>query len=148
MNKKYYSQERHRQNNYIKLIEYLTDKACVDCGESNPIVLDFDHLPKHEKKFAIGRAISGSTRSWNSIFLEIQKCEIVCANCHRIRTSTRSNDRKFQIFNGTYSPKEYADPKESRYRVEHGGGAKGRRGCKCELCKEQNRKYHRELRKK
>jgi hypothetical protein len=148
MNKKYYSQERHRQKNYINLIEHLKDKACVDCGENNPMVLDFDHLPKYEKSFAIGRAISGSTRSWESIFLEIKKCEIVCANCHRIRTSTRSNDRKFQIFNGTYTPKEYLEASESKFRNEHGGGAKGRRGCKCDLCKEQNRKYHRELRKR
>ena len=148
MNKKYYAQERHRQNNYNKLVDYLKDKECLDCGEKNPMVLDFDHLPKYEKRFSIARAISASTRSWDSIFLEIKKCEIVCANCHRIRTSTRSNDRKFQIFNGTYISKEYVDASESRFRVEHGGGAKGRRGCKCEPCKEQNRKYHRELRKK
>ena len=148
MNKKYYAQKRHRQNNYIKLIEYLKDKACVDCNEDNPMVLDFDHLPKYEKSFSIGRAITGSTRSWKSIYLEIEKCEIVCANCHRIRTSTRSNDRKFQIFNGTYLPTEYTMASESRFRVDHGGGAKGRRGCKCDPCKEQNRKYHRELRKK
>jgi hypothetical protein len=148
MNKKYYAQERYRQNNYIKLVEYLKGKACVDCQENNPMVLDFDHLPKYEKSFSIGRAITGSTRSWDSILLEIGKCEIVCANCHRIRTSTRSNDRKFQIFNGTYVPKEYVKVSESRFRVEHGGGAKGRRGCKCELCKEQNRQYHRNLRKK
>jgi hypothetical protein len=148
MNKKYYAQERHRQNNYRKLLEYLKDKACLDCGEDNLMVLDFDHLPEYEKSFSIGRAITGSTRSWDSIFLEIRKCEIVCANCHRIRTSTRSNDRKFQIFSGTYLPKEYEEANESRFRVEHGGGSKGRRGCKCDLCREQHNKYHRELRKK
>ncbi len=148
MNKKYYAQERHRQNNYIKIIDYLKDKSCVDCGESNPMVLDFDHLPQYEKRFAIGRAITGSTRSWKSILLEIGKCEIVCANCHRIRTSTRSNDRKFQIFNRTYVPKEYNEVSETRFRVEHGGGAKGRRGCKCDPCREQHNKYHRDLRKK
>lgn len=93
MNKKYYAQERHRQNNYTKLIDYLKNKTCLDCGESNPMVLDFDHLPKYEKKFSIGRAISGSTRSWNSIFLEIKKCEIVCANCHRIRTHNRLTNK-------------------------------------------------------
>ena len=148
MNKKYYAQERHRQNNYIKFVEYLKDKFCVDCGESNPMVFDFDHLPKYKKSFSISRAITGSTRSWESILLEIEKCEIVCANCHRIRTSTRSNDRKFQIFNGTYVPKEYEEASESRFRVGHGGGAKGRRGCKCDLCRQQHNKYHRELRKK
>ena len=65
------------------LIEYFRDHPCVDCGEGDPIVLEFDHL--RDKSFAIGQALV--KRSWQSILDEMKKCEVVCANCHRRRTA-------------------------------------------------------------
>jgi 5-methylcytosine-specific restriction endonuclease McrA len=67
------------------LIEYFRLNPCADCGEPDPIVLEFDHL--RDKSFAIGPALS--QRNWNSILDEIEKCEVVCANCHRRRTAQR-----------------------------------------------------------
>jgi hypothetical protein len=67
------------------LIDYFKAHPCVDCDEMDPIVLEFDHL--REKSFAIGAELS--RRSWDSILLEIEKCEVVCANCHRRRTARR-----------------------------------------------------------
>ena len=67
------------------LIGYFEAHPCVDCGERDPVVLEFDHL--RDKRFDIGPAIS--QRSWRDILAEIQKCEVVCANCHRRRTSAR-----------------------------------------------------------
>lgn len=60
--------------------------GCSDCGEKNHIVLDFDHLK--DKKYNISRMIHDGF-SWAAIKKEISKCEIVCANCHRIRTHKR-----------------------------------------------------------
>ena len=57
----------------------------MDCGESDPLVLEFDHL--RDKSFAISRG--WADRGWESILREIEKCEVVCANCHRRRTLTR-----------------------------------------------------------
>jgi hypothetical protein len=67
------------------LIEFFAAHPCVDCGETDPVVLEFDHL--RDKAFAIGAALS--QKSWNSILEEIEKCEVVCANCHRRRTARR-----------------------------------------------------------
>jgi hypothetical protein len=61
---------------------------CVDCGNTDWRVLDFDHLPGFEK--SLNLAAAGS-QGWSvaRIDLEMAKCEIVCANCHRIRTHER-----------------------------------------------------------
>lgn len=87
----YANQAKYREENFKKLWKILSISSCSDCGIFDPRVLEFDHLPEFEKKFDIARAVSGSTRSWNSILNEINKCEIVCANCHRIRTIGRGN---------------------------------------------------------
>jgi hypothetical protein len=61
------------------------DRGCVDCGyRLHPDALEFDHL--RDKSFTISECRS---RSINSLLAEIEKCEVVCANCHRIRTSNR-----------------------------------------------------------
>ncbi len=67
------------------LIKFFKTHACVDCGETDPVVLEFDHL--RDKSFAIGPELS--RRSWQSILDEMEKCEVVCANCHRRRTAQR-----------------------------------------------------------
>jgi hypothetical protein len=64
--------------------QYMLEHACVDCGEDDPRVLDFDHL--RDKTMEIG-ALVRSGYSWKRIAQEITKCEIRCANCHRRRTA-------------------------------------------------------------
>jgi hypothetical protein len=81
----YAAQRRHRIKIRGKLFELLSTKACADCGEKDPVVLDFDHKnPKHKFK-PISKLLSGHW-SWKSVKLEIKKCEIRCANCHRRKT--------------------------------------------------------------
>ena len=60
---------------------------CVDCGESDPIVLEFDHV-RGKKKKAIADMMSHSY-SIQTIKEEIRKWEIRCANCHRKKTHER-----------------------------------------------------------
>jgi hypothetical protein len=67
------------------LVEFFRTHPCVDCGESDPVVLEFDHLG--DKAFNIGSSLRD--RSWESLLAEMAKCEVVCANCHRRRTASR-----------------------------------------------------------
>ena len=67
------------------LVEYFRTHPCVDCGETDAVVLEFDHL--RDKSFDVATALP--YRSWRSILDEIAKCEVVCANCHRRRTARR-----------------------------------------------------------
>ncbi len=68
---------------YIKKLK--TETPCADCGKFYPsYVMDFDH--KYNKKFLISRSVSSGIHTLDKIKEEISKCDIVCANCHRIRT--------------------------------------------------------------
>lgn len=73
------------QENYANLIAYLIAHPCVDCGEADPIVLEFDHV-RGVKQFNIGEAISRGG-AWDLISAEIEKCDVRCANCHRRKTT-------------------------------------------------------------
>lgn len=56
--------------------------ACVDCGYcANPSALEFHHADPSEKEFALGG--SGITRSFDKMKVELDKCLLLCANCHR-----------------------------------------------------------------
>lgn len=83
--KLYAAQKRHRVKVREALLNYLEDKQCLDCGENDPIVLDFDHKNSADKTRDIGRMLSGHY-SWKSLLREIEKCEIRCSNCHRRKT--------------------------------------------------------------
>ena len=62
-------------------VEYKGGK-CSECGYNKCInALEFHHLDANEKDFSIGN--NGHTRSWERIRIELDKCIIVCANCHR-----------------------------------------------------------------
>ncbi|MCL5784001.1 MAG: HNH endonuclease [Patescibacteria group bacterium] len=62
-------------------IQYKGGK-CIFCGYSKYNgALDFHHIDESSKEF--GLSVRGLTRSWDKILLEIDKCILVCANCHR-----------------------------------------------------------------
>ena len=67
------------------LLDYFARNPCTDCGETDPVVLDFDHVG--EKSFDIGQMLA--QHPWERVLAEIAKCEVVCANCHRRRTASR-----------------------------------------------------------
>lgn len=81
----YVAQKRHREKIRMYLFSFLSKKSCVDCGENDPIVLEFDHNSKKGKFKAVSDLLSGHY-SWQSVEKEIHKCEIRCANCHRRKT--------------------------------------------------------------
>jgi len=68
----------------------LKGKPCADCGVSYPpYVMDWDHLDGFEKTHNISEMMRRRF-AWAKIEAEIAKCELVCANCHRIRTHERA----------------------------------------------------------
>lgn len=70
-----------------KIIEIAKAKPCADCGmQYHTCVMDFDHI-KGEKLFNIGQ--TATKFGVETLFEEIAKCEVVCANCHRIRSFIR-----------------------------------------------------------
>lgn len=68
-------------------IEWLRTQSCADCGITDIRVFEFDHL--FDKKFNIADKVGYVTL--DTLLTELAKGEIVCANCHRIRTSKRGN---------------------------------------------------------
>ena len=61
----------------------------MDCGyRENVAALQFDHRPGETKLFTLGNT-SNLKRANAIIWTEIAKCDVVCANCHAIRTATR-----------------------------------------------------------
>jgi hypothetical protein len=67
------------------LMAYLLAHPCVDCGEADPRCLDFDHCDPAAKRASISRMVGYA--SWARILVEIEKCDVRCANCHRKRTA-------------------------------------------------------------
>jgi hypothetical protein len=67
---------------YEKVVK-LKSNPCVDCHKKfPPCVMDFDHV-RGKKLFQISHALS---YTWSRVKKELRKCDLVCANCHRIRT--------------------------------------------------------------
>lgn len=91
----YARQATHREKNFQEMWALLAASECMDCRLQDPRVLQFDHRPGVEKRFSIASAVGNSTRSWALIQTEIDKCDIVCANCHIIRTATRGRFKRF-----------------------------------------------------
>lgn len=78
--------------------EILCRSECKDCCNDNPILLDFDHV--RGEKFAEVTVMAKYGYSKKAILEEIAKCEIVCANCHRIRTYNRSGSYRLTKYGG------------------------------------------------
>lgn len=78
-----------RTNRLKEMIRTAKSVPCVDCGITYPwYVMDFDHLSDKEFNVSQGYVKYSEQR----IVDEIAKCEVVCSNCHRIRTYKRANN--------------------------------------------------------
>lgn len=94
-NKSYYKDKAAVRNKVVRpqilqfVVDYLKTHPCVDCPEKDPIVLEFDHV----RGIKLDN-ISSMIRNGNSqqaIEVEIAKCEVRCANCHRRKTAKQFN---------------------------------------------------------
>jgi hypothetical protein len=87
----YYRRNKEKEQSLKHFIDAVKSYPCTDCGESYPpYVMDFDHLPDYEKVTEIAKVYKSG--SWSKTVMEIMKCELVCSNCHRIRTYSRKDE--------------------------------------------------------
>ena len=85
-----YMTERHHRL-VRELREYQLAKGCIDCGyKAHHAALEFDHRPDEVKLFNVSARTAGNPeRTW----AEVAKCDVVCANCHQIRTWQRLQNK-------------------------------------------------------
>ncbi|MEO1645190.1 MAG: hypothetical protein AAFR67_08385 [Chloroflexota bacterium] len=76
---------KHRARLRRYVFEYLLEHPCVDCGETNPIMLEFDHV-RGRKSENVSVLISTAT-SIKRLKAEMSKCDVRCMNCHRLKTA-------------------------------------------------------------
>lgn len=88
-NKQAYIDKARKRNSEVKskhmriVIEHLRSNPCVDCGQDDIEVLQFDHRDPAEKVAEISRLLTGATQR---LLDEIGKCDVRCANCHVKKT--------------------------------------------------------------
>ncbi len=88
--------EEYRRN----MLHFLSDKKCSICAESDIRTLEFDHINPTTKQFSISQAVRLGY-SWGDILKEIEKCRILCANCHKKHTALQTGWYKTSIHGGT-----------------------------------------------
>ena len=67
----------------------LKSRPCADCGRSfDPVCMDFDHRPGTTKVAVVSRLLNDEQK----LLAEIEKCDLICACCHRLRTKSRGKD--------------------------------------------------------
>ena len=72
--------------------DFLRAHPCVDCGERDILLLDFDHRDPATKVAPVSRMMHGASMS--AVLAEIAKCDVRCGNCHRTKTAAQRNWRK------------------------------------------------------
>lgn len=98
-NQKYYVAKARKRDKAIKekiheyLAQYFLLHPCVDCGETDIRVLEFDHKERSSKIGEVSQLIKRGL-SLELIKSEVAKCEVRCANCHRKKTIFEDNSWK------------------------------------------------------
>lgn len=88
--REYYRKIRPETKSFI---DAAKDVPCADCGgRFHPCAMDFDHV-RGEKSFNISQSLS-KRMSMEVVLQEMAKCDVVCANCHRVRTYNRIHQEK------------------------------------------------------
>lgn len=82
--------------NRDRVIEYFKKNPCVDCGDTRPVVLEFDHRDPKTKEYNVAELLQNAY-PWEKIKKEIDKCDVRCANCHQRKTSIGNNYYKVRF---------------------------------------------------
>jgi len=75
---------------------YLLDKSCEHCGESDMLKLQFDHKSEYEKHSNITNLLNGNL---DIVKKEVKKCRVLCANCHQVKTLKENRSAFYTIYN-------------------------------------------------
>ena len=77
------------------LREYLLENPCMRCGNPNLMVLEFDHRNREEKSFSIADAVNQGI-GLDEVKNELTKCDVLCANCHAIKTHMENDSWRYK----------------------------------------------------
>lgn len=96
---------------------YLETHPCVMCGESDPRVLEFDHIDPDTKRSTVAKLMNDN-HGLQAIKDEIEKCRVLCANCHRRHTAEQFDTYKHSKYSeeywcDTYNPSTEEIPESS-----------------------------------
>jgi hypothetical protein len=88
--------QANQETNREQVFDYLMSHPCVDCGEKDLLVLQFDHRENkhHDICFLMRNYIA-----WPKLLEEIQKCDVRCANCHMRKTAKYAGYWKVRLMN-------------------------------------------------
>ena len=95
-NREYYLNKAKKRNKVVRdmmqeyVASYLQKNPCIDCGETDLLVLEFDHRERSEKRYNISHIIKNNMTE-KQLFNEIKKCEVRCSNCHRRKTEKETD---------------------------------------------------------
>ena len=96
LNKGRYNSRWASRRGAIWKYNYLLDKSCEYCGESDMLKLQFDHKSEYEKIDNVTNLLKGSL---NTLKEEVEKCRVLCANCHQVKTVKASSSAFHTIYN-------------------------------------------------
>jgi hypothetical protein len=126
--KAYYEEQRarhRRRNNALKtarvleaqafVLAHLEATACIDCGERDPVVLEFDHLGT--KRAEVSTLVRRGVRL-PVVAVEIARCDVVCAACHRRRTAQRAGWARVAADLSTIRWRSKAQERNVRYALD------------------------------
>lgn len=118
-------------------VDELKRKPCADCGGTfHPFVMDFDHREGTAKTFNVSAGIPLGL-SWNRIVEEAAKCDVVCSNCHRMRTFRRIEQSR--LATPPVTPRDPTRCKRGHPRTEENTRIKRRNGENYRECRECER---------
>ena len=81
----------YREGNRVLIREYLREHRCIDCGEADIVLLEFDHRDRASKSAYV--TLLATHKPWKRVLVEIAKCDVRCVVCHRRRTARQMNWR-------------------------------------------------------
>ena len=88
-------ERKYKDANLEYVFNLLKTSSCKDCGISDMRLLQFDHVSDGKTRNVMSLV---SRNGLDTIKEEINKCEIVCCNCHQIRTLTRANSSRIKYY--------------------------------------------------
>ena len=68
------------------LFHYLNEHPCIECGETDVVLLEFDHRNQEEKVESVATMVA-QYFSVRTVEAEVAKCDVRCVRCHRLKTA-------------------------------------------------------------